>query len=439
MTQPPGPLSIRRLSGQIAALLLIALFVGQIASTAIESMRQARMQALYPGTVGVLATAMRLLATAGSAEQEALLIAAVNREFPELQLAATDAAGALATPEGFTSSVLQRSLGPDYIIDIDDSAIQDLTITATIVVTIPDGRRFTAVLARPPLQPGWGPGETAILLVAIAGLGILLCVFWVVRAIARPATALAKAAADVDLDARLQPMLKEEGPWELRTVSRAFNSLLKRVSLLVQSKTIALTAISHDLRTPITRIRLRSEKITDETIRADIIRDLDHMASIVTNVLRVVSGDEQQSAHEMLDIAALLETICTDFSDQGFDVAYEGSETLLTCGSPDDLSRLFTNLVTNATRFGSKIQVRLEVEDGRPIAIVEDNGPGIPTSQREIVLQPFMRGEQERGGDGVGLGLAIAQAIAMAHKARIELGESAMGGLHVRVRFPAAV
>lgn len=437
MTGTPSPLSIRRLSGQIAALLLIALFVGQIASAAIDSMRQARMQTLSSGTVGALATAMRLVAGAQSPEQEAALIATMNREFPELQLAPTDAAGAPATPEGFATSVLQRSLGPDYIIDIDPSAIQDFSITATIVVTIPDGRRFSAVLTRPPLQPGWGPGETAILLVAIAGLGILLCVIWVVRAIARPATALAKAAAEVDLDARHQDMLKEEGPWELRTVSRALNNLLQRVSLLVQSKTIALTAISHDLRTPITRIRLRSEKITDESIRADIVRDLDHMASIVSNVLRIVSVDEQQSAHETLDIAALLESICTDFADQGFDVAYAGPETLLASGSPDDLARLFTNLVTNATRFGNTIRVRLDVEGDRPIASVEDNGPGIPTSQREIVLQPFMRGEEERGGDGVGLGLAIAQAIAVAHKARIELGESAMGGLQVRVRFPA--
>lgn len=434
-----GLLSIRRLSGQLAALLLVALCIGQIAAASLDYMRRSQLEAAFPPTtVLALATGMHLVADAESPEQQALLIAALNRQYPELDLAPTDAAGAAATPAGFAVSVFQRALGPDFIIDIGEAAIADRSSPATIVITTPDGQRFSAVLTRPPaVEPG--SADMAILLAAFAVFGIVLCVVWVVRSIARPVTSLARAAAAVDLDASHQQTLAEEGPWELRTVSRAFNTLLRRMSLLLRSKTIALTAIGHDLRTPITRMRLRAEQIGDTNLRAGIVRDLDHMASIVTNVLRIVSDDEDRSLHETLDIAALLETICADFSDQGHDVTYVGPDALATRGSPDELSRLFTNLVANATRFGSKVVVRLEQNGDLPTVLVEDDGPGIPTSRREIVLQPFVRGGEERGGDGVGLGLAIAQAIAAAHKARLDLGESPMGGLAARVRFSAEV
>lgn len=199
-----------------------------------------------------------------------------------------------------------------------------------------------------------------------------------------------------------------------------------------------LAAISHDLRTPITRLKLRSEFITDPVYRTQTLRDLDQMQSMLNSVLSLLRG-ESTVKPTLVDVAALLQTICDEFSDCGHVLSYDGPERATMMIRPDELGRAVTNLIENALQFGTEVKVAFSLAHDHAVISISDKGPGIPDERKAAMLVPFVRGEEARTMDetsGFGLGLSIAQAIANAHHGTLSLHDNSPNGLCVNLSFP---
>jgi signal transduction histidine kinase len=200
-----------------------------------------------------------------------------------------------------------------------------------------------------------------------------------------------------------------------------------------------LAAISHDLRTPITRMRLRVEFIEDETHRQRMLRDLDQMRSLLEQVLSFLRNDRRLESMTLADVASTLQLITDQFTDMGHRVAYDGPAHAMATVRPDDLHRSVTNLIENAVRFGAETTIRLRVEADDITIDIEDDGPGISDARKANVLEPFVRGDDARNMDeaeGFGLGLSIANAIVLAHGGVLSLHDRKPCGLVVRIRLP---
>lgn len=242
-----------------------------------------------------------------------------------------------------------------------------------------------------------------------------------------------EAAVERLRDMRSEVSVPEIGPRELRSAISAFNRMRARIGKLMAEKTAMLAAVSHDLRTPITRLRLRAEFIEDETIREPMLADLDHMAALAQVALVHLSGTDSLEPFDQTDLPSLLQTVADQFADLGHAVSYEGPNRLAARVRHRDILRAVTNLVENAVRYGDKVVVSLKKLPARRLAIVvADNGPGIPAAEREHLLEPFVRGDSARSSlpnSGFGLGLTIARDVAEAHGGRIVLADNPPHGL----------
>jgi signal transduction histidine kinase len=254
-----------------------------------------------------------------------------------------------------------------------------------------------------------------------------------------PLSAFAKAAESFSLNSAPAP-LPERGPEEIRSVAKALNRMRERISTLIDDRTKMLAAISHDLRTPITRMRLRSEFIEDHVQRSHMLGDLDQMRSMLESVLSFLRNDRKSESMTLIDIASTLLLITDQFSDMGHKVAYDGPQHAVVTARPDDLHRSITNLVENAVRFGAEATIRLGVSPNTVTIDIEDDGPGISDARKQAVLEPFVRGDDARNMDetaGFGLGLSIARAIVLAHGGELSLNDRQPHGLIVRIELPA--
>jgi signal transduction histidine kinase len=216
-----------------------------------------------------------------------------------------------------------------------------------------------------------------------------------------------------------------------------------RVRRLIDDRTQMLAAISHDLRTPITRLRLRAEFIEDEGARAATLRDLDQMNGLVEAALSFVRDGQVRDAgrHSLVDLASVVQTVSDGFSDIGAPVSVERSRHVLVRGQPDELQRAISNLVDNAVKYGGQARLVMEGSDRGVRVCVRDAGPGIPDAERETMLQPFVRGDRARNlnaASGFGLGLSIVQAIVEAHDGRLVLENRPEGGLCAAIELPLA-
>jgi signal transduction histidine kinase len=253
-----------------------------------------------------------------------------------------------------------------------------------------------------------------------------------------PLSSFAKAAESFSLNGAAAP-LPERGPEEIRSVARALNRMRERISTLIDDRTRMLAAISHDLRTPITRMRLRSEFIEDDVHRSRMLRDLDQMRAMLESVLSFLRNDRKLESMTLADVASTLQLVTDQFADMGHKVAYDGPEHALATVRPDDLLRSITNLVENAVRFGAEATIRLKVSPDHLTIDVEDDGPGISDARKDVVLEPFVRGDDARNMDGAagfGLGLSIARSVVLAHGGTLSLDDRQPHGLIVRIELP---
>lgn len=272
-----------------------------------------------------------------------------------------------------------------------------------------------------------------ILLVAV----LVIALYVVARSITLPLSRLAAAADNLGRSI-LQPKLAEEGARELRDAARAFNTMQDRLHRYLDSRTRVLAAMSHDLKTPLTRLRLQVEtQIEDPALQARFGKELDEMESMVRGALALFRGLNDDEALEPVDINLLLETVRGEFAEMGKDVTLEGRAFGPLSGKPQALKRCITNLVDNAVKFAGR--ARMVVRDGAQLEIgVCDDGAGIPAEELEKVFEPFYRVESSRNRDtgGSGLGLSIARDVAQAHGGSLVLRNRPEGGLEARLTLP---
>src|ERR1700736_2790240 len=207
-------------------------------------------------------------------------------------------------------------------------------------------------------RPIWrGPWIITLLFAVVS---VTLLGVWAARALTAPLSSFARAAESFSVNGAEAP-LPERGPEEIRSVARALNRMRERISALIDDRTRMLAAISHDLRTPITRMRLRSEFIEDDAHRRRMMGDLDQMRSMLESVLSFLRNDRKLEAMTLVDVASTLQLVTDQFGDMGYQINYDGPEHAMATARPDDLHRSITNLVENAVRFGAEATIRLRV------------------------------------------------------------------------------
>lgn len=350
-----------------------------------------------------------------------------------------------AAPIGFEH--LRRALGPGLVpVPLGEPvAAPPGPPRQAVMVRLADGAAATGVV--PVLGPFPRPpgriGLLATLGITVAFVVLILAalLWWATRGLTAPLARVAGAAEAFSLDRDPAP-LPEDGPDEMRAVARALNRMQARVRSLVEDRTRMLAAVGHDLRTPITRMRLRAEFVEDPGIREPLLRDLAQMGAMVDAALSYLRGERTSGERTLVDVAVLLRTLVDDFADTGACVAYEGPGHLNARVSLSEIQRAAANLVENALKHGGgDALVRLLAPVGDEVTIeVLDRGPGIPGAGKVAMLEPFARGDAARGLDGpaagFGLGLAIARAVAEAHGGGLTLHDREDGpGLLARLRL----
>lgn len=265
----------------------------------------------------------------------------------------------------------------------------------------------------------------AVLLVSVIALA-LLAVRWLTRPLAVLATAADGLGRDMD-----RPPLPVSGPVEVRRAASAFNTMQARLQTYLHEREQMLAAVSHDLRTPITRLRLRAELIEDENLRAKFSRDLAEMEAMTAAALDFLRGARTDEPVQPVDVLALLESLQADLEEAGHAVQIRGQVAAPYPARPLALKRCLVNLIENAIKYGGRAEVRVEDDATQLCIIVADNGPGIPETELEKVFEPFYRveGSRNRATGGVGLGLAVARDIARAHGGDLTLRNRTGGGL----------
>jgi signal transduction histidine kinase len=308
------------------------------------------------------------------------------------------------------------------------------TTALDVSVGLPDGDTLTfrvaAPLPDPPLP--WPLFlQMGVLTLVLAGV-----LFLVTRSITRPLSKLALAADAVGKSVR-HPPLTEEGVREIRDATRAFNTMQDRLLRYLDSRTNVLAAMSHDLRTPLTRLRLRVESVADERLHARFSADLDEMEALVWSALALFKGLDDDEKFESVDVNALLDTLVAGYAELGAPVALEGKAQDFLQAKPRALKRCLGNLVDNALKFGQRATIQVEDADALVIRIADD-GPGIPEDMLERVFEPFYRLESSRSRDtgGTGLGLSIARDVAQAHGGSLTLRNRPERGLIAELRLP---
>lgn len=307
-----------------------------------------------------------------------------------------------------------------------------------LLVSLPLGDGSWVNFATPTVGTTYHMPYHILLTALVVGCGIALIAMVLLHRVTQPLRVLATAAERFDLNSQQKP-IDENGPLEVRRAAHSFNAMGNRIRTLVAERTQALAAVSHDLRTPITRLRLRVEMMDDPELRAMVDQDLGDMTAMIDATLDYLSaGANPESDFRKVDIVSILATIVNAEVDLGRDVELTGQAHALVSGDTVSLKRALSNLIDNALKFGTAARISVSKVDSHVRVIVADNGPGIPKADRDRVMEPFVRLEssRNRATGGVGLGLAIARSIILSHGGTITLKNAGKQGLCVTISMP---
>jgi len=305
-----------------------------------------------------------------------------------------------------------------------------------LAVPLAGGRWLNAAYAKP-LSPDWS--SQAYVSLAIMAVAVSLIALLTARRIVRPLRHLACAVERLGRGEEVAP-LSESGPKDIRQTAEAFNRMQSRLRRFIEDRTRMLAALGHDLRTPITALRLRAEFIADAGMREKLLVTLDEMQAMAETALAFAREESAGEPTRTIDLTALLESLCDDLADLGCDIAFVNGQRIPYRCRPEALRRAVRNLIQNAVRYGERARVALR-RNGEGIEIaVDDDGPGIPAAEFERVFAPFVRleGSRNRQTGGVGLGLSIARTIARDHGGDVTLANRPAGGLRATIVLPAA-
>jgi len=301
-----------------------------------------------------------------------------------------------------------------------------------IIVPIDAKSALSGVYMRPTAE--W-PVEimiAALIAVVTASAGAA----FVARRVVRPLSELTSAAAKVAVGSDT-PHVAEQGPDDVRNAAAAFNTMAAKVTRTLESQRHLLSAVGHDLRTPITAMRINLEFIEDDDLREGLMRNLDELQVLTEQVLSAAKGAGGEKPRQV-DLSALVESLCTDLDELGEPVSWASHAPAPISCRPNEIKRAVRNLVENAVAYGHKADVRIsDTSDGYEV-LVEDDGPGIPENDRQRVFEPFVRleGSRNEATGGTGLGLTLVKAIAEGHGGAVQLENRPGGGLRARMHLP---
>jgi len=302
-------------------------------------------------------------------------------------------------------------------------------------VRLRDGALVTFASRLPEQTASW---PYRLLLSLVVLLAAVIAVSLVaVRWVTRPLRTLADTAEELGRNIH-RPALEERGPNEVARAARALNTMQSRLIAYLDDRTRVLAAMSHDLKTPITRLRLRAELLEDSALKAKIAADLEETQSMVDGALDYLRGAARDEAAKPVDVTALLESLQADMRVLGSEVTIEGAAAKPLRAKPQALKRCVWNLLDNAVKYGARARIAVDDDERRLRIRVLDEGPGIPAAEMDKVFEPFYRVEssRNRATGGTGLGLSIAKGIAEDHGGSLELGNRAEGGLEATLLLP---
>ncbi len=349
--------------------------------------------------------------------------------------------------EGLRAGLLSRSpglaekgivIGSTLAMDRDLMAGKSIDAQHTTLLSIPlvDGSWLNVTLAKVKTTRVATPSLLISALAAALGVVAVsvLMSYWLTL----PLRGLADGARSLFATSASKP-LPEVGTREVRMLAAAINELQDRIQKLIDERTQMLAAVSHDLRSPLTRLRLRIATIRDAQVRHKAEADLDEMEQMIDATLAFLRDDLSKEAVEQVDVMAILDTIEAEATDAGEQVSVEGPRHVVVSGRHLALKRALGNLVQNALKYGGAARVRVSQASARVVIVVEDDGPGLPTDQLEQVFEPFVRGEpsRARATGGHGLGLTVGRSIFRSHGGEVTLSNGQPKGLVARVELPA--
>lgn len=456
----------RSMTGQLVAILLLALVLAQLATFAIlQGERQSTIEAIGREQVLERAAALvRLLdETREASERRRALRAFSTRRLrfwvADEAVVEEQGAGAATRLAGKLEDLLEGEGDQAVLVAISEIGrrtkgmprwhrqLRDAGVEPKqpgdpgLLVAIRVGPEswLNAAMLLPPERPAFGLAPLVALVAA--ALAVSLAAVLGLRRLTRPMAALAAAA---DAVGRGEPveLPADRGPVEIRRTALAFNRMQARIGRAMAERTRLLAAVSHDLRTPITTLRLRVEMVDDPELQERMLATLDEMQALTEAGLLLARGTSADEPTAAVDLGALVESLAADQADLGADVAVEpvqGGRIVLRC-RPLALKRALRNLVENAVRYGGGARLAL-AEDGQRVTLtIDDDGPGLSEELLERVFDPFVRGEASRSPEtgGAGLGLAIARTILRAHGGDVTLANREGGGLRAMVILPSA-
>jgi signal transduction histidine kinase len=304
-----------------------------------------------------------------------------------------------------------------------------------VAVPLPDGQWLAFATALPESGPSFS--RQFLLSMGIMAAIILAVSIWAVRRVTTPLAALSAAAERLGNDLNAPPMA-ETGTIETRQASRAFNTMQARLRSLIENRTRMLAAISHDLRTPLTLLRLRAENVANAQEREKMLATIAEIDAMVAATLQLARDEARAEPRRRTDLTALLASTVHDMADTGLPVAMQPAAPVVYDCQPAALKRALANLLDNAVKYGKQARAAI-VSTPRAIEItIDDDGPGIPADELARVFQPFYRleGSRSRETGGIGLGLAIALSVVQAHGGELTLANRPEGGLRASVMLP---
>lgn len=307
-----------------------------------------------------------------------------------------------------------------------------------IVVDLPDGPLAFAPVAVP--VPN-ALDDFILLQATVIVLLLILLSSYAARLVTAPLTRLARAAQAQDSADPSDGEFPEAGPQEIRLLGTRLNEMRHQIRDMLEQRTAMLRAVSHDLRTPLTRLKLRVERAVPGESAGVLLRDIAAINDMIDETLNYLRADSEQEPVRRIDLPSLLRTICSDFSDIGHTVTYCGPDRLTFACRSRALARAVSNLVDNGTKFGERVEITLRaLPDGAVRIEVSDDGQGLPEALRTKVLEPFVKADPSRGASegGFGLGLAIVHEVVRRHGGTLTLNPRDPNGLAVTIVLPSA-
>lgn len=294
----------------------------------------------------------------------------------------------------------------------------------SVAIALPQERWLNAEFFWPEganLLPG------LLLSAAVASLALLIVAIWLAYRFSRPLQRLSEASARMAHGQAVAP-IPESGPHVLKTAAHAFNVMSHRLMAMLENQRTLLGSIAHDLRTPITSLKLKSEFIEDPAVRQGMQASLDELHAMTEAALDAARTGLGEEPLREVDVAALVESVCADLSDIGGDVTFAHTDAVSARCRPNELKRAARNVIENAVKYGTRAKVSV-VKAANAVAIqVDDEGPGLAPGAAERLFEPFVRGDTARGEGGLGLGLTLARAVARAHNGDLTLANRDGGG-----------